>query len=319
MNKKILTLALSSFLFVACGESSNASDSFNANSVEAGNSSSSEKDLVLDDSVLLECEKSLPSPFGDDLTKSQKTSKDTVCFYEDFVVKDTICCFGEVGTYLLKGENGKFINVSSDFGIAFKYDTLFASIEPSTVHRCMATVGNERYRAVKIGSQTWLSENAGGEGRCLNDDDENCKLFGSLKPYDEAEKICSGDYRLPTSVDVEKLMQSVGAKVEISYTRDICGEIPSETRYYDVPLFVDTQDSSKNDNIYEFSFKVEGGTYDHNFEGKQAYLTDKTCFFLQSDEKNNFRMAFCYDVKKKYAVVTEIAKDAEVYVRCIMK
>ncbi|SHK58449.1 hypothetical protein [Fibrobacter sp. UWB12] len=47
MNKKILTLALSSFLFVACGESSNASDSFNANSVEVGNSSSSEKDLVL--------------------------------------------------------------------------------------------------------------------------------------------------------------------------------------------------------------------------------------------------------------------------------
>lgn len=319
MNKKILTLALSSFLFVACGESSNASDSFNANSVEAGNSSSSEKNLVLDDSALLVCERSLPSYSDDELLISDKKLKDTICFYEDFAVKDTICCFGEVGSYLLKDENGKFINVSSDFGVAFKYDTLFASIEPSTVHRCMATVGNERYRAVKIGSQTWLSENAKGKGRCLNDDDENCKSFGSLMSYDKAQEVCSGDYRLPTSVDVEKLMRSVGSKVEISYTRDICGEIPGEIRYYEVPLFVNNQDSSKNDNIYSFSFQVDSGVYDKNFEGNLAYLMDKACFFLQSDENANFRNAFCYDVNGKYAVVTKMGKESELYVRCIMK
>lgn len=306
MNKNILSFAAFFLLLVACDDSSNKGYELE------------QKDFF-EDSTFPECEKLLHSSMDNEIPFSQTKSRDTVCFYNEYPVKDTVCCFGEVGTYLRKDESGKFINVSSDFGVGIKYDTLFAAVETSSILRCMATVGNEYYKAVKIGAQIWFSENVWGEGRCLNDDDENCKLFGSLMHYNEAKKVCSGSYRLPTSVDIENLMISVGANIEISYTKDVCGEIPSETRYYDVPLFVKTQDTSKNDNIYGFSFKVDGGTYDYNFEGKQAYLTDKTCFFLQSDEKNNFRMAVCYDVKKKYAVVTEVAKDAELYVRCIMK
>ena len=132
MNKKILTLALFPFLLAACGESSNASDSFNANSVEAGDSSSSEKNLVLDDLALPECEKSLQSSFGDDLPISQKTSKDTVCFYEDFVVKDTICCFGESASWLKRNEFGEYRLFTGDYRVVFAYDTLPPSVDPST-------------------------------------------------------------------------------------------------------------------------------------------------------------------------------------------
>lgn len=282
--------------------------------------SSSAKEKIYNETTLPECEKNLQSSLDGGEVLSLNNSFDTVCFYKEFPIEDTICCFGEPGTYLQRDENGNFISVSSDYGIGKKYDTLSAAIDPSEISRCLATIGNEHYRALKIGSQIWLSENVRGNGRCLNDNTENCKLFGSLMSYNDAKKACSADFRLPTSFDIDVLLHSVGATIESTYKRDVCGETPDMVRYYNVPLFAIPQDSSKKNDSYEFAFRIDGGIYDKNYDGKeQAYSVEKACFFLLSDEKSDFRKAFCYDVNGEYSIESYFEKDAELYARCIMK
>ena len=318
MIKKCLALLLLTLLFVACDDSSNADNA------------ASESDKVGSDvdTTLPACEKALlGSVDGSSESWNEMPfdtipwqSPDTVCFYNDFPYKDTICCFGERGTWLQRDEDGKYINVSGDYAVGFDSDTLSAMVEPSSIKKCLARVGDEQYQGVEIGSQIWLSENARGEGRCLNDDSENCKLFGTLMPYDKAKEACSGDYRLPTSNDVSRLLVSVGMVREKSFTKDVCGELPSETNYVDVPLLAELQDSLNSTDAYGFSFLMDGGIYDKNFDGsKLAFSSTRTCFFLLSDESSDYRNAFCYDVNEKKANIAHLEKDAEVYVRCIMK
>lgn len=314
MNKSLFTFAVFSILLNACD------DSYNNKSVQADSLNSPDNGLVSEETSFLDCDVPMQNSYEVLRYIQEEKSIDTVCFYKDFPIKDTICCYGEAGSWLERNENGEFLSVSGDYSAGFRYDTLYASIEPSSVHRCMATVGSTRYRAVKIGSQTWLSENAKSKGRCLNDEDENCKLFGSLMSYDKAKEFCSGDYRLPTNDDVEFLVKSVGAIVKTSYTKDVCGEIPGEVRYFEVPLFANALDSLNNNDAFGFSFSMKGGLYEKNSQNENlAYSTGKTCFFLQSDEKINFRNAFCYNTLEKSAVVTALGNDVELYVRCIMK
>lgn len=298
MNNKIFAFVIISLLLVACEDSSNK------NSVEADSYNVRQQKELFDVALFPECENTLQSSVVDEIFSSQSKSTDTVCFYKDFPIKDTICCYGEVGTWLERNENGVYVNVSGDYGVGLDYDTLFAAVDSSSIHRCMATVGDERYKAVQIGSQTWLSEN----------------VLGALMSYDKAKEVCSGSYRLPTSADIEILLHSVGAIVETSYTKDVCGKIPGAIRYFDVPLFLNSQDSLKNNNAYGFSFQTDGGMYDKNLQGTNlVYSDEKTCFFLQSDENTDFRKAFCYEVSEKATVVTNVQKNAELYVRCIMK
>ena len=273
MNNKIFAFVIIFFLVVACEDSSNK------NSVEAVSYNEHQQEFF-DVTLLPECEKILQSSVVDEFVSSQPNSTDTVCFYKDFPIKDTICCFGEVGTWLERNEDGVYVNVSGDYGVGFDYDTLFAAVDSSSIHRCMATVGDVRYKAVQIGSQTWLSENA----------------LGSLMSYDKAKEVCSGSYRLPTSADIEILLHSVGAIVETSYTKDVCGKIPGAVRYFDVPLFLNTRDSLKNNNVYGFSFQTDSGLYDKNLQGKNL---------VYSDEK---RVSFCNLTRIRISVKRFVTK-----------
>ena len=328
MNKKIMGLAIMAVLILACDDSSNADNTASKLGLaeDVDTLQSLEESSALIGSVLSECKKESVdediSVFGDEqlFDTVARQSSDTICLYNDFPYEDTICCFGELGSWLQRDENGKYINVSGDYSVGFDSDTLAAMVEPSSVKKCVASIGNEQYKGLEIGSQIWLSENAKGEGRCLNDDEKNCKLFGTLMPYDKAKEVCSGEYRLPTLDDIGRLLLSVGMVRERTYTKDVCGKLPGETSYIDVPLLAESQDSLNGTNAYGFTFLVDGGIYEKRFDGKGlAYSMDRTCFFLQSDESSDYRKAFCYDVNKKKASVTSLGKDAEVYARCIMK
>lgn len=327
MNKKIMGLAIMAVLILACDDSSNADNTASESGLVDTDVSKTHGAGTVVDTALPACENKSQDSLNDVSSESwipldtvAWQSSDTVCFYNEFPYKDTICCFGERGTWLQRDENGKYINVSGDYSVGFDSDTLAAMVEPSSVKKCVASIGNEQYKGLEIGSQIWLSENAKGEGRCLNDDEKNCKLFGTLMTYDKAKEVCSGEYRLPTLDDIGRLLLSVGMVRERSYTKDVCGKLPGETSYIDVPLLAESQDSLNGTNAYGFTFLVDGGIYEKKFDGKGlAYSMDRTCFFLHSDESSDYRKAFCYDVNKKKASVTSLGKDAEVYARCIMK
>lgn len=329
MNKKIWIAAVFATTFLACDDSSNADNAASESGLVDTDISKTHGASTEVDTALPACEKNWQGSVNDVSSESREEmpldtvpwhKPDTVCFYNDFPYKDTICCFGERGTWLQRDEDGKYINVSGDYAVGFDFDTLTAVVEPTSVKRCLASIGNVQYKGLEIGSQVWLSENAIGEGRCLNDDEENCKRFGTLMTYDKAKEVCFGDYRLPTLADISRLLLSVGMVRERTYTKDVCGELPGETSFADVPLFVKSQDSLNGTNAYGFSFLVDGGIYEKRFDGKGlAYSMDRTCFFLQFDESSDYRKAFCYDVYEKKANVAYLGKDAEVYARCIMK
>lgn len=327
MNKKIMGLAILAVLILACDDSSNADNAASESGLVDTDISKTHGAGTVVDTALPACENKSQDSLNDVSSESWMPldtvawqSSDTVCFYNEFPYKDTICCFGERGTWLQRDEDGKYINVSGVYGVGFDSDTLAATVAPSLVNNCLATIGEERYQGVKIGSQVWLSENARGKGRCLNDDEENCKLFGTLMPYDKAKETCSGEYRLPSSNDVSRLLFSVGMVRERAFTKDVCGELPSETSYVNVPLFAESRDSLNAIDAYGFSFLMDGGIYEKNFDGsKLVYSSARTCFFLLSDEKSDYLEAFCYDVNEKKAYVAHLGKDAEVYARCIMK
>ena len=299
MNKRVVDLIVLPCFLIACDDSSQS-----VGEVEAA--------------AVPECVKSSRSIY-EEKNSLLPNVLDTVCVYNDYPYADTICCFGSPGTFLRRDDNGQFYELSGDFAFGERTVSLDAAVKQSAIEKCFANVGGEQYMAMSIGEQTWFTENGRGEGRCLYDDEKNCNIFGTLMPYENAKELCSGDFRLPTRVDVKNLMHSVGAEIRETYVKDACGETPRESFYYNIPLFAYTQDTP-SENPYGFSFPVDGGTYEKVLDGSAyTYSVRKTCFFLQSDGSSDFVNAFCYDSEKKFAFLTELDEKAELYVRCIMK
>jgi uncharacterized protein (TIGR02145 family) len=71
------------------------------------------------------------------------------------------------------------------------------------------------YKTVKIGEQVWLAENLNYEAKgslCYDNKKENCDKYGRLYDWNTANSICPSGWHLPTKVEWDNLVATVGGE-----------------------------------------------------------------------------------------------------------
>lgn len=77
---------------------------------------------------------------------------------------------------------------------------------------------NQKYKAVKIGSQFWMAENMNldlpGESLCPENNIDNCSTFGRLYNWSAALDICPKGWHLPSQFEWQTLIGYLGGMDE---------------------------------------------------------------------------------------------------------
>ena len=73
----------------------------------------------------------------------------------------------------------------------------------------------KKYKAVKIGSQTWMAENlnyAASGSKCYENNSGNCAKYGRLYNWATARNACPSSWHLPSDAEWDVLMAAVDGK-----------------------------------------------------------------------------------------------------------
>ena len=75
------------------------------------------------------------------------------------------------------------------------------------------TRNNKTYKAVAIGTQTWMAENLNydtSDSKCYNNDPANCEIYGRLYNWSTASTVCPTGWHIPSDAEWDVLITAVG-------------------------------------------------------------------------------------------------------------
>ena len=93
---------------------------------------------------------------------------------------------------------------------------------PNTVKDSQGNV----YKTVTIGTQTWTAENMrtiADNSLCYDNNPENCKKYGRLYQWYDAQGVCPAGWHLPSKADFNVLMENVGGATNLKSTEGWTG------------------------------------------------------------------------------------------------
>ena len=165
---------------------------------------------------------------------------------------------------------------------------------------------NATYKTVKIGSQTWMAENANFEAygsRCYRDSASYCEKYGRLYTWAAIKRACPSGWHLPTKAEFETLVEFVGGgSVAAKKLKSTSG----------------WPEGANGTDDYSFSALNAGYLYYDIGPKILRYRDDEVCFWSSTEEEDKqYAYRMFWEPNSAYAWVSFGDKHEACSVRCI--